>query len=151
MHYLYVRFSCHFLFWWDTYRTSHFKCFSKVALHNNHLYSPSIFNFFIKLIIFNLKPALDIFYERANHFFFPFCMTADPSLRFLVLGNIPAYHTRSEESNHSWTQVFKVFEPQIKTSILWKRIQKFWNGIVKTLTIPFLWLLCINRYFFYRI
>lgn len=38
-----LKFSCHFLFCSVTYRTTHFKCFSIVSLHNNHSHSPNRF------------------------------------------------------------------------------------------------------------
>lgn len=144
--YICLKFSCHFLFW-SLLHSQSSPCL--ISLHNNHFHSPNIFKFFIKLLIFHFKTALDVFSERPNPFFFPFYMTANPPLRLLALGNRPEDQRGSEKRNHSLTQEFKKFEPQKKTNILWKRTQKCWSDIInKDSTILFLWLLYINRYFF---
>lgn len=148
MHYTYV-WSSVVIVCFDHICTESVKSLPKVSLHNNHVHSPNIFNFFIKLLIFHFETALDVFNERPNPFCFPFCMTANPSLRLLALGNRPEDQRGSEKRNHSLTQEFKKFEPQKKTNILWKRTQKCWSDIInKDSTILFLWLLYINRYFF---
>lgn len=147
--YICLRFSCRFMFWSLFYRISHFKSLPKDSLHNNHFHFSNIFKFFIKLLIFHFENALDVFNERRNPFCFPFCMTAYPSLSLLALGNRPEDQRGSEKRKHSLTKVCKKFEPQIKTSILWKRTQKCWSDITdKDSTILFLWLLYINRHFF---
>lgn len=147
--YTYV-WGCHFLVWSLLHRISHFKPLPKVSLRNNHFHFPNIFNFFlIKPLIFHFETALDVFNERPNPFCFPFCMTAGPSLSLLALGNRPEDQRQSENRNHSLTQEFKKFKPQEKPSVLWKRTQKCWSGIInRESTILFLWLLCINSYFF---
>lgn len=148
--YMYLRFSCPFLFWSLLYRISHFKSLPEVSLHNNHFHSSNIFKFFIKLLIFHFKTAPDMFSERSSPFCFPFCLTANPSLRLLALGNRPEDQRGSEKKDHSLTQEFKKFEPQEKSRHIVKEDSKMleWYYKYKDSTILFLWLLYINRYFF---
>lgn len=107
-------------------------------------------NFFIKLLIFHFKTAPDMFSERSSPFCFPFCLTANPSLRLLALGNRPEDQRGSGKKDDSLTQEFKKFEPQEKSRHIMKEDSKMleWYYKYKDSTILFLWLLYINRYFF---
>lgn len=70
-----------------------------------------------------------MFSERPNQFCLAFCLTANPSLKLLALGNRPEDQRESEKRNYLLTQEFKKFEPEKKASILWKRTQKSWSDI----------------------